>query len=1000
MSVKTAVKLLDDVFQKNNSSARGELMATLNQVAETYITYDLITSDFRPIIDKLYDIYENSTLTSNLEDEILFIEVLNVLGGCFIDYDSIQLFVKRYIKYSIDSAGYDLKLCSLSRSFILKLTLIGNLEGNKIGNSDDQYFKLKKFISDSVLNYLIEIYLNKIDIIDEKIDRSTQDYEERRRFLILNCKDLLVAHGIKETKNLLIKIDDHLVHKESRLRALKLLSSLVAAAPPDLYQILDTKMFDNLLNCLCYDNSSYSVSAANSILVMLLPHVCRGLNPYLMVLFVIYCRLLCWNLQVEAFEDENYDDTPQTEKLNPMDSQNYDNNEWEILEMEDDENTNTSIEVYNYKKLFTYLYGLYPMTFLNFIKNPLKFLELNTEKNNFTSQINSIISNEKFDEYEIRVISKELLKCYAIHENFFNYLTYEEELNDEQRWNRLGNFEDIAVACLSLDQYSFLKVPENNYGENEMNSNLTSSFIQTTPSTQQQQQQLSFNNKLSSSTSIASNPKALLDYQVAGDDINNLMESHRQLYSHGTAIRKMSSSSSSAISNSNSRKCSIISNNLDGEQNTSAINTSYQGTALDFYKRELLLMKNELEFTNYLKDLNKLKLKNLQEEVFKSSKDSVSLENSLMNLRLITNKNEKLLIDLNKLKDEFNKFKNDRLKYEELILNKNKGLKKSNEEFSAKIDDLIRENKSLNDHTDKFQKQLISKDDEIFKLQMTLKDTEEIFQNISGEKENNKNNSENVDKTAETHLGVDVVNDLKNENRNLILELDLKNSQIESLKNDYNNKINLLKFDNSSLSEKIKDLKADHSEYFQKIIKSYEFKIDELSRNLKLVQSSLYAKEKKLITLTTTQPIPINTNSNTSNNSRSDATSSISKNTSHVNSNSNNTSLLGYDRPVAVNSESFMGNFSSDHYGDIDNRIFESNPPKTSYLNAYGVKHNIDRNGVNNSNVGRSARHLNGLASNFSSSTNGGNGSSNTNSNVIKGRGGLQTKTSKKANWM
>ena len=78
-------------------------------------------------------------------------------------------------------------------------------------------------------------------------------------------------------------------------------------------------------------------------------------------------------------------------------------------------------------------------------------------------------------------------------------------------------------------------------------------------------------------------------------------------------------------------KASPLSNGVKNNADTVTLNSvnipkTISGTAIDFYQRELLLYKNELEFSSYMKHLNKfyyLKLKqNKQQETVEARVDT------------------------------------------------------------------------------------------------------------------------------------------------------------------------------------------------------------------------------------------------------------------------------------------------------------------------------------------------------------------------------------------
>ena len=86
-----------------------------------------------------------------------------------------------------------------------------------------------------------------------------------------------------------------MVQKDFRLQILGLLCSYVRLQGPHLYQVLQTQLFDHLLQCLEGDTSTTVISLALTVLIMFMPHLCNSLGKYLPRLFVVYTRVLCWD---------------------------------------------------------------------------------------------------------------------------------------------------------------------------------------------------------------------------------------------------------------------------------------------------------------------------------------------------------------------------------------------------------------------------------------------------------------------------------------------------------------------------------------------------------------------------------------------------------------------------------------------------------------------------------------------------------------------------------
>ena len=233
-----------------------------------------------------------------------------------------------------------------------------------------------------------------------------------------------------------------MVQKEYRLQVLGLLCSFVRLQGPHLYQILQTELLNDLMQCLEQDTSTTVISLALTVLIMFLPHVCNSLGPYLPRLFVIYTRVLCWDKfgvvrLVEpkfAGNKDNYSNNgspvvlPQADKLTK--------NAWQKLDSSFETAASTTPDVSDY---FTFLYGLYPINFMAFIREPYKFLDQAGHKDADRLDI---------DEETIRQRTETYRQRHTLHPNFLS-LTAETELSDSSRWMK-GEPADVTAECIGL----------------------------------------------------------------------------------------------------------------------------------------------------------------------------------------------------------------------------------------------------------------------------------------------------------------------------------------------------------------------------------------------------------------------------------------------------------------------------------------------------------------------------------------------------------------------
>jgi solute carrier family 25 protein 16 len=166
-------------------------------------------------------------------------------------------------------------------------------------------------------------------------------------------------------------------------------------------------------------------------LIMFLPHIPISASQHLPALFNIYSRLLFWDRERRAAE-------PKILTNDEDKAKKFENGRkaWEKLSYlleSDDENVP---ELLHY---FTFLYGLYPINFMSYIRKPQRYLR----------HANFVGAEElDIEPTEIRQRSEPFRQVHLLHPNFF-HLTIESELTDNERWRR-SEAADVVTECMAL----------------------------------------------------------------------------------------------------------------------------------------------------------------------------------------------------------------------------------------------------------------------------------------------------------------------------------------------------------------------------------------------------------------------------------------------------------------------------------------------------------------------------------------------------------------------
>ncbi|KAI9671267.1 MAG: hypothetical protein M1829_004674 [Trizodia sp. TS-e1964] len=286
---------------------------------------------------------------------------------------------------------------------------------------------------------LLTLYLDKTRLEPAQPDAKPLAEDEASQHIAKHFEEVLVSFGMKKPKDFLTAIDGLVVQKKHRSQALSLLCTFVRYQPPHLHQVLQTSLIEHLLKCLMIDTSTLVISLALTSLVMFLPHIPNSLVAYLPRLFIIYSRLLCWDHHIPA--------RPETEKvLQLCDDEKrslvspaprgYTDPAWEKLVFSSDMAETPAPDLTHY---FTFLYGLYPLNFTSYIRNPLKFLK--------TSRFHAADDIE-LDKTTIRSRTERYRQLHLLHPNFFQ-MTIDAELTDLNRWIDCDP-ADVVAGCVAL----------------------------------------------------------------------------------------------------------------------------------------------------------------------------------------------------------------------------------------------------------------------------------------------------------------------------------------------------------------------------------------------------------------------------------------------------------------------------------------------------------------------------------------------------------------------
>ena len=222
------------------------------------------------------------------------------------------------------------------------------------------------------------------------------------------------------------------------MQTLGLLSAFVRLQPPHLHLVLETSLLQHLEKCLLIDTSTIVIELALVVLIMLLPHICGALTSdhHLQKLFLIYTRVLCFD-KLSKSEDQNTERDQEEKDFEDSEEEEVDTeNEqaWEQLQpAEGEEGGSPTLMHY-----FTFLYGLFPLNFMSFIRKPRRYLKSLNFPDARDFDLDRDLIYNRTEPYRT---------VHLLHPNMFT-TTIEEELS-ENRWLK-SDPADVVTECMDL----------------------------------------------------------------------------------------------------------------------------------------------------------------------------------------------------------------------------------------------------------------------------------------------------------------------------------------------------------------------------------------------------------------------------------------------------------------------------------------------------------------------------------------------------------------------
>jgi hypothetical protein len=230
------------------------------------------------------------------------------------------------------------------------------------------------------------------------------------------------------------------VQKQHRIQSLNLLSAFVRLQPPHLHLVLETPLIQHLEKCLLIDASSTVIELALVVLIMFLPHICGSITSdhHLPKMFLIYSRVLCWDRLGNADESKSAGGAGDDQDDSEDESDNEEGESeqaWEPVQQSMEYPDSSPPTLMHY---FTFLYGLFPLNFMSFVRKPRRFLK----SLNFPGA-----RDFDLDQDLIQSRTEPYRRVHLLHPNMFS-TTAEDELR-ENKWLK-SDPADVVTECMDL----------------------------------------------------------------------------------------------------------------------------------------------------------------------------------------------------------------------------------------------------------------------------------------------------------------------------------------------------------------------------------------------------------------------------------------------------------------------------------------------------------------------------------------------------------------------
>ena len=372
---------------------------------------------------------------------VLFLDTLVRLGPCLVNESDLEEWWRQLAPLAIDSTGYLLDLVDRAQAFITGV-LTSSFYVYADPSSADHFAEIAAFYGQKVLDIYVHQWFPSDSVHwDAKPSTNT---DERRRFLLMNCRSMFGQFARKDNRTAFTQINTYFVNPENRVVILDLVVEYLSESQNSkLFRVYESPFFESLMVCLEHDTSRVVLQLAIATLSMLMVHICDKLvsTGMLFRIYGVFGRACSWQPQklnfVEGVQPEK--DGSASEITN--DAPAVETGDWvPLVNKEEDEQVDDMDITVRVVSLFTFLYGLFPLNTLKFCRQCDEYFKQHGYKRNFSDFWSRFMVTRK---------AERLVRQFRVDPLFILGSEETELTNSVQRFQEVGSVLGLSSICTS-----------------------------------------------------------------------------------------------------------------------------------------------------------------------------------------------------------------------------------------------------------------------------------------------------------------------------------------------------------------------------------------------------------------------------------------------------------------------------------------------------------------------------------------------------------------------